>query len=161
MALDQTGVRVADLSVVTSAAATDSFLVETAAGTRRIQKRNLIPDLSDVTALQNRLKTNGAEFTLDYRDGKWGWNEKPARGADTFHPFSSGGFSKIILVFDSYLTNGNQGIVSGKARITYTFTKQDDDSWEMNRAVSGASHVNGTLSGTIAPNFQFISITVE
>lgn len=89
MALDQTGVRVADLAAVTSAAATDSFLVETAGGTKRIQKQHLIPDLAGVTALENRLQTNGAQFTLDYRDGQWGWNEKPTRGADTFHPFKS------------------------------------------------------------------------
>lgn len=34
------------------------------------------------------MTSGSATFNLDYQDDQWGWNEYPARGADTFHPFS-------------------------------------------------------------------------
>lgn len=33
---------------------------------------------------------NADEFYFDYQNGKYGFNTDPDRGADTFHPFSSG-----------------------------------------------------------------------
>lgn len=125
MALDQTGIRVADLAVVTSAAATDSFLIETAGGTKRIQKQNLIPDLAGVTALENRLQTNGAQFTLDYRDGQWGWNEKPTRGADTFHPFKSANTGPNTADKVWYIT----GTGGGSYGVWYVDIKNKCDEW--------------------------------
>lgn len=31
--------------------------------------------------------SSGTDFYFDYKNGKYGWNSSPARGADTFHPF--------------------------------------------------------------------------
>ena len=36
-----------------------------------------------------KLSSGEVTFNLDYRNDKWGWNEDPARGADTFHPFNN------------------------------------------------------------------------
>ena len=42
---------------------------------------------SGVNDLVSQLKASGTSFYFDYKDGKWGWNSSPARGAGTFHPF--------------------------------------------------------------------------
>ena len=44
---------------------------------------------SGVNDLVSQLKASGTSFYFDYKDGKWGWNSSPARGAGTFHPFKS------------------------------------------------------------------------
>lgn len=36
-----------------------------------------------------KLVSNGTSFHFDFQNDKWGWNEDPARGADTFHPFNN------------------------------------------------------------------------
>lgn len=46
--------------------------------------------------LNNSLSANSASFNLDYQNDQWGWNESPARGADTFHPFSSGAKAELL-----------------------------------------------------------------
>lgn len=46
--------------------------------------------------LSNSLSANSASFNLDYQNDQWGWNESPARGADTFHPFSSGAKAELL-----------------------------------------------------------------
>ena len=49
-----------------------------------------------VNVLNNSLSANSASFNLDYQNDQWGWNESPARGADTFHPFSSGAKAELL-----------------------------------------------------------------
>lgn len=44
---------------------------------------------SGVTNLQAQLRASGTNFYFDYKNGKYGWNSSSARGAGTFHPFSS------------------------------------------------------------------------
>lgn len=39
--------------------------------------------------LISELSANGSRFYFDYQDGQYGYNTDPARGADTFSPFSS------------------------------------------------------------------------
>lgn len=46
--------------------------------------------------LNESLSANSASFNLDYQNDQWGWNESPARGADTFHPFSSGAKAELL-----------------------------------------------------------------
>lgn len=41
-----------------------------------------------VNNLVSQLKTGSTSFYFDSKNGKWGWNSDPARGAGTFHPFS-------------------------------------------------------------------------
>ncbi len=43
----------------------------------------------ELYALNNSLTANGQTFYFDYQGGKFGYNESSARGAGTFHPFSS------------------------------------------------------------------------
>ena len=40
--------------------------------------------------VNNSLVANSNHFYFDYKDGKYGYNTDPNRGADTFVPFSSG-----------------------------------------------------------------------
>lgn len=40
-----------------------------------------------VNNLVSQLKTGSTSFYFDSKNGKWGWNSDPARGAGTFHPF--------------------------------------------------------------------------
>ena len=44
-----------------------------------------------LSELENELTANGNRIYLDYKDGKYGYNTSPLRGADTFSPFSTGG----------------------------------------------------------------------
>lgn len=53
-------------------------------------------DAKKVSELYNSLSANSASFNLDYQNDQWGWNESPARGADTFHPFSSGAKTELL-----------------------------------------------------------------
>lgn len=39
--------------------------------------------------LISELSANGSRFYFDYQDGQYGYNTDPARGADTFSPFSN------------------------------------------------------------------------
>ena len=40
-----------------------------------------------INGIDADLTANSKSFHLDYQNGRWGWNETAARGADTFHPF--------------------------------------------------------------------------
>lgn len=73
MAVDQTGVRISELTAVTTLTATDNFIVETAAGTRKITKDNLGRQLSkEVILIPTTQATNTvaamshASYTLTY-----------------------------------------------------------------------------------------------
>lgn len=51
-----------------------------------------ISDVTDsVLALQDELTANNTRLYFDFKDGKYGYNTDPKRGADTFNPFKSGG----------------------------------------------------------------------
>ena len=53
-----------------------------------------LPDTDDITKdiaeIQNELTVNNVKLYFDYKDGKYGYNTDPKRGADTFNPFKSG-----------------------------------------------------------------------
>lgn len=42
---------------------------------------------SSINTLNGQLTAGSTHFYFDYKNGKWGWNSSPARGAGTFHPF--------------------------------------------------------------------------
>ena len=50
---------------------------------------------TNVNELNNSLIANSKHFYFDYKDGKYGYNTNPNRGADTFHPFSN---SQVITI---------------------------------------------------------------
>ena len=52
---------------------------------------------NEITSLNNSLIANSKHFYFDYKDGKYGYNTNPNRGADTFVPFKSGVDSSIKL----------------------------------------------------------------
>lgn len=57
-----------------------------------------------VNNLVSQLKTGSTSFYFDSKNGKWGWNSDPARGAGTFHPFkqaSSAGTYTIDALYDA------------------------------------------------------------
>ena len=62
--------------------------------------------------VNNSLTANSKHFYFDYKNGKYGYNTNPNRGADTFVPFKSG--------YDSLETPITNGGKSG----TYTATKK-------------------------------------
>lgn len=41
----------------------------------------------EVDVINNNLSANGTQFVFDQKDGKYGYNTDPNRGADTFVPF--------------------------------------------------------------------------
>lgn len=43
-------------------------------------------------SLNNSLIANSKHFYFDYKNGKYGYNTNPNRGADTFVPFSNGNY---------------------------------------------------------------------
>ena len=47
---------------------------------------------TNVNELNNSLVANSKHFYFDYKDGKYGYNTNPNRGADTFVPFSNGNY---------------------------------------------------------------------
>ena len=46
-----------------------------------------------INGINGQLTYGAYKFYLDYQNGNWGWNSSPARGADTFHPFRTSGYS--------------------------------------------------------------------
>ena len=51
--------------------------------------KNKVPEAKAVKELNNSLVANSKHFYFDYKNGKYGYNTNPNRGADTFHPFSN------------------------------------------------------------------------
>ena len=49
---------------------------------------------SSINGLNGQLTSGGTKFYFDYHNGSWGWNSSAGRGADTFHPFRTSGYSK-------------------------------------------------------------------
>lgn len=48
-----------------------------------------IPSAAALKEVNNSLVANSKHFYFDYKDGKYGYNTNPNRGADTFVPFKS------------------------------------------------------------------------
>lgn len=57
------------------------------------------------SSLSRDLKANGSQFHFDYHNGQWGFNTDPARGADTFVPFS-GKWHKVASLNPNGVTVG-------------------------------------------------------
>lgn len=78
----------------------DTFDIARAEGT--VFAEGTKPDAENLNAEFGKIKTETDSiitsltaptadmFIYDYQDGKYGYNTDPSRGADTFHPFSSG-----------------------------------------------------------------------
>ena len=47
---------------------------------------------TNVNELNNSLVANSKHFYFDYKNGKYGYNTNPNRGADTFVPFNNGNY---------------------------------------------------------------------
>ena len=54
-------------------------------------------NLDNFYRLNNDLTANSNHFYFDYKDGKYGYNTDPNRGADTFAPFKNGLMPNISL----------------------------------------------------------------
>lgn len=50
----------------------------------------------------NELTANGNRLYMDYKNGKYGYNTSPTRGADTFRPFSSADHIRLNLYGYAY-----------------------------------------------------------
>ena len=68
--------------------------------------------------INNSLTANNSQFYFDYQDGKYGYNTDPNRGADTFHPFSSG----IKLVAHA---SGNSGSGYGSTAPSWSVDNEE------------------------------------
>ena len=58
--------------------------------------KNITDITTDVLVLQDELTANNTKLYFDYKDGKYGYNTDPNRGADTFNPFKSDPVSEDI-----------------------------------------------------------------
>lgn len=65
--------------------------------------------------LKNELTANSKQFYFDYKNGKYGFNTDPNRGADTFSPFKSG----LDIGTPQYAAN-----VSGSTLQNWTFNTE-------------------------------------
>lgn len=81
--------------------------------------------------LNSELTANDTKFYFDYKDGQWGFNTDPARGADTFHPFD-GDWTLSFLLSCGATANVNGEIVSPSGSGTVTIKCS-------NRAISQTS----------------------
>lgn len=62
---------------------------------------------------KSQLTANDEHFYFDYKDGQYGYNTDSERGADTFHPFSSGGSYPEVLVKNYTIHAGGGSAVTG------------------------------------------------
>ena len=62
--------------------------------------------MDQLAALNSSLTSGTTQFYFDNHDGKFGWNSDPARGADTFHPFSEDGTAELYeaLKYSGFVT---------------------------------------------------------
>ena len=59
--------------------------------------KNKVPEAKAVKEVNNSLIANSKHFYFDYKNGKYGYNTNPNRGADTFVPFKNGGISEFTF----------------------------------------------------------------
>ena len=62
-----------------------------------------IPSAAALKEVNNSLIANSKHFYFDYKNGKYGYNTNPNRGADTFVPFKNG-FDGEIFFMDQNLS---------------------------------------------------------
>lgn len=77
-----------------------------------------------INDLNSELTASGTKFYFDYKNGKWGWNSSPARGAGTFHPFkqySAAGSYSVDALFHVDAARG------GNASTELTLPRMTDD----------------------------------
>lgn len=82
----------------------------------------------EISSLIDSLKSNDVTFNLDYQNNQWGWNESPARGADTFHPFQG----KV----GSFTVTDGGGTLNGSKTVKGTVL------------CAGVSEISGMYQGT-------------
>lgn len=91
-----------------------------------LASRNFVKDLlaKVLKPINDRLKTSvnddSVPFIFDYKDGKYGYNTSEERGADTFHPFSSGGTAYKIKMGGVYYALGKYWNTGTGALTTYS-----------------------------------------
>ena len=76
-----------------------------------------VSDVKEVQELQDELTANGNRIYLDYKDGKYGYNTDPERGADTFSPFNKPNPYTQLRTIESIASN-KLGTYSGCGYIT-------------------------------------------
>ena len=118
---------------------------------------------TNVNELNNSLVANSKHFYFDYKDGKYGYNTNPNRGADTFVPFSNGNYYyRVFKCSDSEANrkdtlNVNTGVFSayydgsefGYYETGFTFCVKDGTvivNRTQGRDVFKFSYSNGILS---------------
>ena len=123
-----------------------------------------------VQELNSSLTVNDNQFYFDYKDGKYGFNTDPNRGADTFSPFSSGDSLlelsgiKFIVKSGAYSSNFADNsmfpcigintitIASDNTRVFYVYAPD-----KSTKLLTGYS--NGTASTLDVSNYDYIYIT--
>lgn len=116
---------------------------------------------SGVNDLVSQLKASGTSFYFDYKNGKWGWNSSPARGAGTFHPFRQASSAGTYSVDAQFQVDGAEGghassVVAlprmtgdGVLSITQSIISGSRGSTESeNNNVSGSITVTNSTRGT-------------
>ena len=63
---------------------------------------------NDLTNINNSLVANSKHFYFDYKNGKYGYNTNPNRGADTFVPFKNGFDCEIFFIDQDLLFIANK-----------------------------------------------------
>lgn len=121
--------------------------------------------------LISELSANGNRFYFDYKDGRYGYNIDPARGADTFSPFRgkieisewayqiNGGSTSLVIntANNRTLSIGQQSglgtiTVLGKSDSETVIEKGDDNNYDIssyNQIIVRISH-SGYVAGTIS-----------
>lgn len=168
MAIEQTGVRIAELQEVTELTNNDEFIVETPGGTRRINKENLAEqiggDFSDkLLSDMEELEANTDEgFLADalivkkivnnvkiyVKDGKLHYVDP--RGADTVINFSFADLAKLKLI----LLDADIGVITNKYtfysyRDTQTYITTTADGININITYAAANGFLGNFAGAI------------
>lgn len=76
-----------------------------------VETTGFAADATVTTELYRNLTANSYNFVFDYQDGKYGYNTDPNRGADTFVPFSSAGYSiPTTMSINAYYTVGGSTV---------------------------------------------------
>lgn len=124
--------------------------------------------------LISELSANGNRFYFDYKDGRYGYNIDPARGADTFSPFRgkieisewayqlNGGNTSLVIntANNRVLSIGQQSgagdiAVLGKGDSEIAIEKGDDNTYDVSGydqvivRISYSKYAKGTISNII------------
>ena len=91
---------------------------------------------------------NSNHFYFDYKDGKYGYNTNPNRGADTFVPFKSG-ISEVVEVW------------SGQSNTTYTFTDNYDTILVQNVLGGNYNPTNAITNNTSIYNISTAMVAID